>query len=116
MKLLLTNLREAGKRIITLDNEAEYEDLTSALGGLLHRLHVWAVHFVQYIHQQIAERFGSLLAPVGENWWDYLKSWPNIEMFEEDGATPQKLGRISLQSVSGRRSVLIWTESAQNKQ
>lgn len=33
MKLLLTNLREAGKRIITLDAEAEYEDLTSALGG-----------------------------------------------------------------------------------
>ena len=33
MKLLLTNLREAGKRIITLDAEAEYEELTSALGG-----------------------------------------------------------------------------------
>ncbi|MBR4656628.1 MAG: DUF87 domain-containing protein [Oscillospiraceae bacterium] len=33
MKLLLTNLREAGKRIITLDAEAEYEDLTAALGG-----------------------------------------------------------------------------------
>ena len=33
MKLLLTNLRESGKRIISLDPEAEYEELTKALGG-----------------------------------------------------------------------------------
>ena len=33
MKLILCNLRESGKRIITLDAEAEYEDLTANLGG-----------------------------------------------------------------------------------
>lgn len=33
MKLLLANLREAGKKIICLDAEAEYEDLTKHLGG-----------------------------------------------------------------------------------
>ena len=33
MKLILTNLRESGKRIISLDPEAEYEELTKALGG-----------------------------------------------------------------------------------
>lgn len=33
MKLLLTNMRESGKSIIALDVEAEYEDLTYALGG-----------------------------------------------------------------------------------
>ena len=33
MKLILTNLREKGKVVITLDAEAEYEDLTDALGG-----------------------------------------------------------------------------------
>lgn len=33
MKLILTNLREAGKSIISLDAEAEYEELTEALGG-----------------------------------------------------------------------------------
>lgn len=33
MKLILTNLRESGKRIICLDPEAEYEDLTANLGG-----------------------------------------------------------------------------------
>ncbi len=33
MKLLLTNIRESGKKIIILDPEAEYEDLTNSLGG-----------------------------------------------------------------------------------
>jgi len=33
MKLILTNLRESGKRIICLDAEAEYEELTNNLGG-----------------------------------------------------------------------------------
>ena len=33
MKLLLTNIREAGKSVICLDPEAEYEDLALALGG-----------------------------------------------------------------------------------
>lgn len=33
MKLILTNLRESGKQIISLDPEAEYEELTNALGG-----------------------------------------------------------------------------------
>lgn len=33
MKLLLTNIRESGKRVIILDPEAEYEDLCNNLGG-----------------------------------------------------------------------------------
>jgi len=33
LKLLLTNIRESGKRIICLDPESEYEELCSALGG-----------------------------------------------------------------------------------
>ena len=33
MKLLLTNLREAGKGVISLDAEQEYEKLTDNLGG-----------------------------------------------------------------------------------
>ena len=33
LKLILTNLRESVKRIISLDPEAEYEELTRALGG-----------------------------------------------------------------------------------
>ena len=26
------------------------------------------------------------IAPVGENWWTYKESWPNLEMYDEDGA------------------------------
>ena len=33
MKLLLTNIRESGKRIIVLDPESEYEELCLSLGG-----------------------------------------------------------------------------------
>ena len=33
LKLLLTNLRESGKRIVGLDPEAEYQELTENLGG-----------------------------------------------------------------------------------
>ena len=33
LKLILTNIRESGKKIICLDPESEYEDMTNALGG-----------------------------------------------------------------------------------
>lgn len=33
LKLILVNLRETGKRIICLDPESEYEELTTAIGG-----------------------------------------------------------------------------------
>ncbi|MDR2163280.1 MAG: ATP-binding protein [Clostridiales Family XIII bacterium] len=33
MKLILTNIRESGKKVIALDAEAEYEELTNAMGG-----------------------------------------------------------------------------------
>lgn len=33
MKLLLTNIRESGKKVIVLDPEAEYKELCNALGG-----------------------------------------------------------------------------------
>lgn len=33
LKLILTNIRESGKRIICLDPESEYETLCDALGG-----------------------------------------------------------------------------------
>ena len=33
LKLLLTNIRESGKRVICLDPESEYEELSQALGG-----------------------------------------------------------------------------------
>ncbi|MDY2949121.1 MAG: hypothetical protein SOS94_04275, partial [Lachnospiraceae bacterium] len=36
-------------------------------------------------HTKIAEETGSLLAPVGREWWGYKDSWPDLEMYAEDG-------------------------------
>lgn len=43
-------------------------------------------------HRRIADEFGALLAPVGENWWAYMRSWPNLEMYYEDGAHASPAG------------------------
>jgi lysophospholipase L1-like esterase len=43
-------------------------------------------------HRQIAEEIGAILAPVGENWWDYMKSRPEINLYAEDGAHASKEG------------------------
>ena len=34
----------------------------------------------------------ALLAPVGENWWSYMKSWPDLEMYDADGAHASLVG------------------------
>lgn len=41
---------------------------------------------------QIAQEIGALLAPVGENWWSYMRSWPNLEMYNQDGAHASPAG------------------------
>ena len=38
------------------------------------------------VHRHVAEEIGALIAPVGENWWTYKESWPNLEMYDGDGA------------------------------
>ena len=37
-------------------------------------------------HKRVAAAIGALRAPVGENWWSYKKSWPDLELYAEDGA------------------------------
>ena len=43
-------------------------------------------------HRQVAEEIGALLAPVGENWQQYQKSWPELEMYYKDGAHASAAG------------------------
>lgn len=43
-------------------------------------------------HKQIAKEIDALLAPVGENWWSYMKSWPGIELYAMDGAHASERG------------------------
>lgn len=38
------------------------------------------------VHQSVAAEIDALLAPVGEDWWGYMHSWPDLEMYAEDGA------------------------------
>ena len=36
-------------------------------------------------HEQIAEELGALIAPVGKFWWSYMRNWPELDMYYEDG-------------------------------
>jgi len=44
------------------------------------------------IHNQVAAEIDALLAPVGENWWRYKDSWPNIKMYAADGEHASERG------------------------
>ncbi len=44
------------------------------------------------VHRHVAEEIGALVAPVGENWWSYKDSRPNLEMYDEDGAHASRAG------------------------
>lgn len=43
-------------------------------------------------HREIAEKINALIAPAGEYWWEYRRSWPDIEMYAEDGAHASERG------------------------
>lgn len=42
--------------------------------------------YMNELHEEIAAEIGAILAPVGENWWQYKELFPNEEMYYEDGA------------------------------
>ena len=44
------------------------------------------------VHRHVAEEIKALIAPVGENWRTYQKSWPDLEMYDEDGAHASRAG------------------------
>lgn len=44
------------------------------------------------VYRQVAEACGALKVPVGANWWDYQKSWPEIQMYAPDGAHASERG------------------------
>lgn len=43
-------------------------------------------------HRKIAEETGALLAHVGDQWWEYMQSHPELEMYAEDGAHASPAG------------------------
>ena len=48
--------------------------------------------YMNEVHRHIAEEIKALIAPVGENWWTYKESWPDLEMYDEDGAHASRAG------------------------
>ena len=48
--------------------------------------------YMNQVHRRVADEIGALLAPVGENWWPYMKSWPDLEMYAGDGAHASPAG------------------------
>ena len=36
-------------------------------------------------YREMAERLGAVLAPVGEEWWQYKQAHPETEMYAPDG-------------------------------
>ena len=43
-------------------------------------------------HKAATEDIGALLAPVGENWWNYMRSHTELEMYYKDGAHASEQG------------------------
>jgi predicted house-cleaning noncanonical NTP pyrophosphatase (MazG superfamily) len=39
-----------------------------------------------------AAAIGALVAPIGENWWEYKKSHPTLELYAEDGGHASPAG------------------------
>lgn len=48
--------------------------------------------FMNMINRDIASENGAILAPVGERWWSYNDAWPDIELYNEDGAHASRAG------------------------
>lgn len=44
------------------------------------------------VNRKLAQDLGALYASVGESWWRYKESWPEIEMYDEDGAHASERG------------------------
>ena len=70
-------------------------------------------------HLQIAEETGALIAHVGDNWWDYQRSFPKLEMYAEDGehASPEgsdfaaKMIETAIRDDLFRKSMPEWRNS-----
>ena len=44
------------------------------------------------VNRKLAEGLDALYAPVGESWWSYKESWPETEMYDEDGSHASERG------------------------
>ncbi len=55
------------------------------------------------VHKRVAKEIDALIAPVGEEWWEYMRSWPDLELYDADGAHASRAG-------SDFAAKMIWEE------
>lgn len=48
--------------------------------------------YMNEVHRKIAGEIGALIAPVGENWWSYKDSRPDLKIFDPDGEHASEAG------------------------
>lgn len=70
---------EAGSRVVIYGTWARKDDRASQ-------------DYMNKINREIAETNDAILAPVGERWWSYKDAWPELELYDEDGAHASRAG------------------------
>ena len=70
---------KAGSRIVIYGTWARKDDKASQ-------------DYMNNINREIADKNGAILAPVGEHWWSYIDSRPDLELYDEDGAHASRAG------------------------
>ena len=79
VKTIVSWASEVGSRIVIYGTWARKDDRKSQ-------------EYMNQVNREIASENDALLAPVGESWWTYSDSYPDIEMYEEDGAHASAAG------------------------
>lgn len=86
--------------------EEKFREAALALNGLIRQAgskpviyETWAKQaepemqaHMNEVHREIAEEIGALLAPVGENWWEYQKAYPDLVVYAKDGQHASEAG------------------------
>jgi len=90
LKLILTNIRESGKRIICLDPESEYEDLCEALGGCY-------IDFMsgEYTINPLEPKAWTEEAVPAPNSRTEINDEPSINARDQDGFVPEAFRKVT---------------------
>ena len=90
LKLILTNIRESGKRIICLDPESEYETLCDALGGCY-------IDFMsgEYTINPLEPKAWTEQAVPAPNSRTEINDEPSISARDQDGFVPEAFKKVT---------------------
>ena len=78
-KILNTWIREAGSIPILYETWAKEDEPENQA-------------HMNEVYRRVAGELGALIAPVGENWWSYKKSWPDLKLYHPDGEHASERG------------------------